>query len=516
MIKPEEIIQEIENKLNLINKKNHELISFGIVESIGDDIIQVSGLLGVGYYEKVIFDGGSLGLVINIDEYFVSIILLKKIRTIVYGMKVISTGEVLSINVSEVLLGRVIDPLGDPIDGKGLDKTNMLLYPIDRLAPNITKRSSIDTPLKTGIKAIDIMTPIGRGQRELLIGDRGTGKTAIAIDTIINQKLTNKSNINDIICIYCSIGQKQSSLASIFSKLQKFQAMKYTIIVAATASSPVSMQYIAPLAACAIGEYFMDKGGNALIVYDDLIKHAWAYRQISLLIRRPSGREAYPGDVFYLHAKLLERSAKLAKNEGGGSLTALPIVETQENDLSAYIPTNIISITDGQIYLEADLFNAGIRPAINVGLSVSRIGSTAQTKAMKQLSSPIRLELSQFRELQLFTQLGSDLDQNTLSILNKGKRIIEILKQPQYKTYDEISEILSIFSIISGLLDDIDVTMICKVEQELIDFCKQEYTQIIDKLSFAKELDKTLQYELKEAIIYFKKINNYGTKFTTN
>ncbi|MDR0915265.1 MAG: F0F1 ATP synthase subunit alpha [Endomicrobium sp.] len=514
-MKPEEIIQKIEEKLYLIKTSPTELISFGIVESIGDEIVKASGLLNVGYYEKVIFDEGSIGLVINIDEDYVSIILLKIIKHITCGMKVKATGEVLSINVSNDLLGRVLNPLGQAIDGKILQQNQALCYPIDRLAPNITQRSAIDTPLKTGIKAIDIMTPIGRGQRELIIGDRGTGKTAIAIDTIINQQQDIRNNKN-VICIYCSIGQKQSSLASIVAKLIEHGALKYTIIVAATASDHISMQYIAPLVACAIGEYFMDKGDDALVVYDDLIKHAWAYRQISLLIRRPSGREAYPGDIFYLHSKLLERSAKLSEKKGGGTLTALPIVETQENDLSAYIPTNIISITDGQIYLETDLFNAGIRPAINVGLSVSRVGSSAQTKSMKQLAAPIRLELSQFRELQAFTQLGNDLDKNTLKILQRGEKIIEILKQSQYKPYDEVSEILSIFSVTSGLFDDIDISILNKVEQQLICFFKQEQTLIIEKLLTIKEIDKNLQRELQDTIVHFKKLNNYGTKSSAN
>jgi F-type H+-transporting ATPase subunit alpha len=514
-MKPEEIIKIIDKKINAIKRLSPEIISFGIVESICDEIARVSGLLNVGYYEKVIFDDGSVGLVINIDEDYVSVILLKIMKHITCGMRVKATGEVLSINVSNELIGRVIDPLGQPVDGKQLQLNNPLCYPIDRLAPNITQRSSIDTPLKTGIKVIDIMIPIGRGQRELIIGDRGTGKTAIAIDTIINQQQANIDN-KKVICIYCSIGQKQSSLASIVARLVECGAIKYTIVVAATASDPISMQYIAPLASCAIGEYFMDKGDHALVIYDDLIKHAWAYRQISLLIKRPSGREAYPGDIFYLHSKLLERAAKLSDKVGGGTLTALPIVETQGNDLSAYIPTNIISITDGQIYLETDLFNAGIRPAINVGLSVSRVGSTAQTKAMKQLSAPIRLELSQFRELQMFTQLGNDLDKHTLNILQRGTKITEILKQPQYKPYDEISEILSIFFVTSGLFDDIDITIIHKVEQQLILFLKQKHSHIIKKLLLLNELDETLQIELKEAIIYFKKVNKYGTQPSTN
>ncbi|GHT75044.1 ATP synthase subunit alpha [Endomicrobiia bacterium] len=512
-MKPEEIIQKIEKELYSVQTKP-ELVNFGIVKTIGDEIVKASGLSNVGYYEEVEFDDGSVGFVLNIDEDFVSIVLLKNSAHVARGMKVKSTGKVLNIAVSDKLIGRVVNTLGEPIDGNELKHENPAYYPVEKIAPGIIERSSVDTPLKTGIKAIDAMTPIGRGQRELIIGDRGTGKTAIAIDTILNQKKLDMG-LKKVICIYCSIGQKQSNLASITAKLKDEGALDYTIVVVATSSDPASMQYIAPLAACAIGEYFVDKGEDVLIVYDDLTKHAWSYRQISLLIKRPAGREAYPGDIFYLHSRLLERASRMSDKNGGGSLTALPIIETQGNDLSAYIPTNIISITDGQIYLEADLFNAGTRPAINVGLSVSRVGGAAQTKSMKQLAGPVRLELSQFRELQAFTQFGSDLDGATLSRLERGRRITEILKQPQYEPYDELSEILSIFAVTSGLFDDIDVAKIAEVEQQMTEYVKESYPETVKKLSTGAKLDDTLREELEKEINEFKSINNYGAKFTT-
>ncbi|MDR3256596.1 MAG: F0F1 ATP synthase subunit alpha [Endomicrobium sp.] len=512
-MKPEEIIQKIEKEL-YSTQVNPELINFGIVETMGDEIVKASGLSNAGYYEEIEFDDGSVGFVLNIDEDYVSIVLLKNSGHIVRGMKVKSTGKVLNVIVSDKLIGRVVNALGQPIDGNELKHENSVYYPVEKIAPGIIQRSSVDTPLKTGIKAIDAMTPIGRGQRELIIGDRGTGKTVIAVDAIINQKKLDMG-LKRVICIYCSIGQKKSNLASITAKLKEEGAMDYTIVVAATASDPASMQYIAPLAACAIGEYFMDKGEDVLVVYDDLTKHAWAYRQISLLIKRPAGREAYPGDIFYLHSRLLERAARMSDEKGGGTLTAFPIIETQGNDLSAYIPTNVVSITDGQIYLEADLFNSGIRPAINVGLSVSRVGGAAQTKSMKQLAGPVRLELSQFRELQAFTQFGSDLDEDTLKRLERGRRITEILKQPQYRPYDELSEILSLFAVTSGLFDSINVDKVVAVEHQMIEFIKKTYPETIKKLSTGAKIDDSLKMELEKAINEFKKINNYGTEFAT-
>jgi F-type H+-transporting ATPase subunit alpha len=512
-MKPEEIIQKIEKEL-YSTQTNPELVNFGIVESVGDEIVKASGLSNAGYYEEVEFEEGSIGFVLNIDEDFVSIVLLKNSGHVVRAMKVKATGKVLNVAVSEKLIGRVVNTLGEPLDGAELKHEKPVFYSVEKIAPGIIHRSPVDTPLKTGIKAIDAMTPIGRGQRELIIGDRGTGKTAIAIDTIINQKKCDMS-LKRVICIYCSIGQKQSNLASIVAKLKDEGALDYTIVVAATASEPASMQYIAPLAACAIGEYFMDKGEDVLVIYDDLTKHAWSYRQLALLIKRPAGREAYPGDIFYLHSRLLERASRMSDKNGGGSLTALPIIETQGNDLSAYIPTNVVSITDGQIYLEADLFNAGIRPAINVGLSVSRVGGAAQTKSMKQLAGPVRLELSQFRELQAFTQFGSDLDEDTLKRLERGKRTTEILKQPQYRPYDEISEILSLFAVTSGLFDDISINDIIDIEHKMTDYIKQAYPITIKKLSSGSKIDDVLKAELEKEIKEFKSINNYGTESAT-
>lgn len=512
-MKPEEIIKKIEKEL-YSKDINPELVNFGVVESIGDEIVKASGLSNVGYYEEVSFEDGSLGFVLNIDEDYVSIVMLTNSGHVVRGMKVKASGNILSVDVSQKLIGRVVNAAGQPIDGIELKHEAAVKYPMEKIAPGIIERASVDRPLKTGIKAVDSMTPIGRGQRELIIGDRGTGKTAIAVDAIINQKRLDLG-LKKVICIYCSIGQKKSNLASITARLKEEGAMDYTIVVAATASDPASMQYIAPLAACAIGEYFMDKGEDVLVVYDDLTKHAWAYRQISLLIKRPAGREAYPGDIFYLHSRLLERASRMSDEKGGGTLTALPIIETQGNDVSAYIPTNVISITDGQIYLESDLFNAGIRPAINVGLSVSRVGGAAQTKPMKQLAGPVRLELSQFRELQSFAQFGSDLDEDTLKRLERGRRITEILKQPQYNPYDEISEILSIFAVTSGLYDDIETDGIREVESAMIEYIKKNHPDTVEKLSSGAKIGDELKEKIREQITDFKKKNNYGSQSPT-
>ncbi|MDR2676450.1 MAG: F0F1 ATP synthase subunit alpha [Endomicrobium sp.] len=516
-MKPEEIIRKIEEKI-YSTQVDPELINFGIVETVGDEIVKASGLSNAGYYEKIEFvNDSSIGFILNIDEDIVSIVLLKNSGHITCGMKLKSTGEILGVTVSNKLIGRVLDALCQPVDDKELIHENPVYYPIEKMPPGIIDRSPVNNPLKTGIKAIDAMIPIGRGQRELIIGDRGTGKTAIAIDTIINQKKLDMG-LKKVICIYCSIGQKKSNLASIAAKLYKESVMDYTIIIAATASDSASMQYIAPFVACTIGEHFMNKGEDVLVVYDDLTKHAWAYRQISLLIKRPAGREAYPGDIFYLHSRLLERAARLSDKNGGGTLTAIPIIETQGNDLSAYIPTNVISITDGQIYLETDLFNSGIRPAINIGLSVSRVGGAAQTKFMKHLAGPIRLELSQFRELQAFTQFGSDLDEDTLKRLERGRRITEVLKQYQYTLYDELSEILSIFAVTSGLFDDISIDEINIIEQQMIRFIKKMSPEIVKKAIISTKNDDILilKSEIKDKIKKFKEINNYGTKFTAN
>ena len=501
-MKPEELIKQIEEKLNCIDT-NPELVNYGVVETIGDGIVKATGLSGVGYGEEVEFENKAKGLVLNLDEDAVYIVLLSN-SEVVRGMKVFTTGKILGINVSDKLIGRVIDPTCKPLDEKELNIEDGKLYPLEKIAAGIIERSPVDRPIKTGIKAVDAMIPIGRGQRELIIGDRGTGKTAIAIDTIINQKKLDLG-LKRVICIYCAIGQKRSTVASIVAKLKEAGAMDYTIVVSATASDPASLQYIAPFAACAIGEYFMEKGEDVLVVYDDLTKHAWAYRQISLLLKKPAGREAYPGDIFYLHSRLLERAVRLSDKNGGGTLTALPIIETQGNDVSAYIPTNVISITDGQIYLEADLFNAGVRPALNVGLSVSRVGGAAQTKPMKQLAGPVRLELSQFRELQSFAQFGSDLDEDTLKKINRGKVLTEILKQPQYKTFDEVAEIIAIYSATSGCLDDVKIDNIMEFESKIIEYVKLNHKELLSKLAENKKLSEETLAQLKEAIMECKK-----------
>ncbi|OGH37771.1 MAG: F0F1 ATP synthase subunit alpha [Candidatus Levybacteria bacterium RIFCSPLOWO2_01_FULL_36_10] len=502
-MKPEEFIKQIEEKLLDVNL-SAELINQGIVESVGDGIVKVSGLSKAGYGEEVEFENKSKGLVLNLDEDYASIILLSQNIKINEGDKVKTTGKILSIKASEKLIGRVVGPLGDPLDGKEIRITDGKLYPLEKIAPGVVMRKPVDTPIKTGVIAIDSMTPIGRGQRELIIGDRNTGKSAIAIDTIINQKKKDLG-LAQVICVYCPIGQKRGNIARTVAKLTEEGAMDYTIIVAASASDPASLQFLAPLAACAIGEYFMDKGKDVLVVYDDLTRHAWAYRQLSLLLRRPAGREAYPGDIFYLHSRLLERAAKLSKENGGGSLTALPIIETQANDVSAYIPTNVISITDGQIYLEADLFNAGIRPAINAGLSVSRVGGAAQSKGMKQVSGPVRLELAQFRELQAFVQFGSDLDEATLARIERGKRIMEILKQPQFQPLDEVSQIIIIFSATSGLLDNVSIENIHDFEEKVVGFIKLKNNKVIEKIKSGEKMDEKTTEELKKIITEFKK-----------
>jgi len=501
-MKPEELIKQIEEKLNSVDT-NPELVNYGVVETIGDGIVKATGLSSVGYGEEVEFENKAKGLVLNLDEDAVYIVLLSN-SEVTRGMKVSTTGKILGINVSDKLIGRVIDPTCKPLDEKELNIDDGKLYPLEKIAAGIIERSPVDRPIKTGIKAVDAMIPIGRGQRELIIGDRGTGKTAIAIDTIINQKKLDLG-LKRVICIYCAIGQKRSTVASIVAKLKEAGAMDYTIVVSATASDPASLQYIAPFAACAIGEYFMEKGEDVLVVYDDLTKHAWAYREISLLLKKPAGREAYPGDIFYLHSRLLERAVRLSDKNGGGTLTALPIIETQGNDVSAYIPTNVISITDGQIYLEADLFNAGVRPALNVGLSVSRVGGAAQTKPMKQLAGPVRLELSQFRELQSFAQFGSDLDEDTLKKIGRGKVLTEILKQPQYKPFDEASEIIAIYAATSGCLDDVQLDNIMEFENKIVEYVKLNHKELLPKLAENKKLNEETLAQLKEAIMECKK-----------
>lgn len=501
-MKAEDLIKQIEERLTTI-KSDPKIENVGVVESIGDGIVQVSGLSKVGFGEIVEFSDGSTGLSFNLDEDFASIIILSDKYSIKEGDKVKSTGKILSVVGTDEVIGRVIDPLQNPLDGKKLNLKGKD-YLLEKIAPGIVEREPVDTPIKTGIKAIDAMIPIGRGQRELIIGDRNTGKTAIAIDTIINQKKKDLG-LKQVICIYCAIGQKRSNIARIIGKLEEEGAMDYTVVVASSTSDPAALQFLAPFAATAIGEYFMDKGQDVLVVYDDLSKHAWAYRQLSLLLRRPAGREAYPGDIFYLHSRLLERSSRMSAKNGGGSLTSLPIIETQAGDSSAYIPTNVISITDGQIYLENDLFNSGIRPAINAGQSVSRVGGAAQTKAMKQVGAPLRLELAQFRSLAAFVQFGSDLDEETQKKIERGKRVTEIMKQPQYSPLDEISETVAIYAATSGGLDDIEVERILEFETKFIDYLKVKNKKTIEKLKKGDKIDEKTQKELDEAIKSFKK-----------
>lgn len=502
-MKPEDLIKQIEKRLSAIHV-DPKMENMGVVQSVGDGIIQATGLSKVGFGEEVEFLNGARGLAFNLGEDLTSIILLSSEKVIKEGDKVKTTGKVLGVNVSEDLIGRVVDPLQNPQDGKQLNIKNGKLYPLEKIAPGVIERQPVDTPLKTGIIAVDAMIPIGRGQRELIIGDRNTGKTAIAIDTIINQKKKDLG-LKRVICIYCPIGQKRSNIARIIGKLTDEGAMDYTIIVAASASDSSSLQYLAPFTATAIGEYFMDKGEDVLVVFDDLSKHAWAYRQISLLLKRPAGREAYPGDIFYLHSRLLERSSRMADNLGGGSLTALPIIETQAGDSSAYIPTNVISITDGQIYLENDLFNAGIRPAINTGFSVSRVGGAAQTKAMKQIAGPLRLESAQYRELAAFAQFGSDLDEATLQKIERGKRVTEILKQPQYSPLYEYEQVIVIYAATTGLLDDLPVEKISEFEEKIVGFIKIKNKKLIQSLEKGDKMDDKTQAELKKQIEAFKK-----------
>jgi F-type H+-transporting ATPase subunit alpha len=470
----------------------------GTVVEVGDGIARIHGLGNAAYNELLQFPHNIMGLALNLEEDNVGAVILGDYSQIKEGDEVKATGMVVEVPVGDSLIGRVVDPLGRPRDGKGAVKTAKT-RPVEVVAPNVTKRRPVDTPVMTGIKAIDSMIPIGRGQRELIIGDRFTGKSAIPIDTIIAQKG------GDLICIYVAIGQKTSKVAQVVAILEKHGAMEHTIVVAADASDPAPLQYLAPYAGCAMGEEFMEQGKDALIVYDDLYKHAWAYRQLSLLLRRPPGREAYPGDVFYLHSRLLERAAKLAPEYGGGSLTALPIIETQAGDMSAYIPTNVISITDGQIYLETDLFNAGIRPAINVGLSVSRVGASAQRKAMRQVAGRLRLELAQFRELQAFAQFGaSDLDKATRDQLERGRRITEVLKQPQYSPMSLGKEVMILYAVTNGYLDDVPVDKVIVWERNLHRFMQTNHPELEQKINDDKEIKAETEEALKEAIKEFK------------
>lgn len=513
----QEVQQEIE-KLSLSRKQEN----VGVVEEVGDGIARISGLSQIKMNEVIELPNNIKALALNLEEDLVGAIIFGDYRLIAEGDLAKATGTTLQVPVGEGLIGRVVNALGEPVDGKGAVKA-AAYYPVEKIAPGVINRQSVNTPLQTGIIAIDSMIAIGRGQRELIIGDRGLGKTAIAIDTIINQKVphfaesfvkgrgnqpTSPSEASrmGVICIYVAIGQKTSKVAQIVSTLEKYGAMDYTIVVSASASEDATMQYIAPYAGAAIGEYFMDQGMDALVVYDDLSKHAWAYRQVSLLLRRPSGREAYPGDVFYLHSRLLERAARLNEENGGGSLTALPIIETQAGDVSAYIPTNVISITDGQIILDADLFNAGVRPAVNVGLSVSRVGGLAQMKAMKQVAGSLRLDLAQYRELASFAQFGSDLDQETQKRLERGKRLVEALKQPQYEPLSAALEIAVLWMATNGYIDDVAVKDITKIKERYIEFMQTNQKKLLNTIAEKKTLDDTLTKELENAAMAFKKI----------
>jgi len=488
------------SNISFISSPRETRKDVGIVQSVGDGIARVLGLKNVKAGELVVFENNVYGMALNLESELVGVVIFGSDRNVREGDNVLRTKSIVSVPVGPTLLGRIVNALGQPIDGKGAI-SDALYSRVEIKAPGIIARKSVHEPVQTGIKAIDCLLPIGRGQRELVIGDRQTGKTAICIDTIINQRLTNIGSANDLYCIYCAIGQKQSTVVQIVESLSRFGAMDYTIIVAATASDAAPLQFLAPYAACAMGEYFRDNGQHALIIYDDLSKQAVGYRQMSLLLRRPPGREAFPGDVFYLHSRLLERAAKMSVASGSGSLTALPIVETQAGDVSAYIPTNVISITDGQIFLETELFYRGIRPAINAGLSVSRVGSAAQVKAMKRVSGSLKLELAQFREMAAFAKFGSDLDEATLHLLHRGNRLTELLKQPQFSPLPIEKQILSIFAGVNGYLDSLEVSQVLKFEEELFKFVDTSpvFKPIIDNL-----LNDLQEEDLHTLLTYFK------------
>lgn len=474
------------------------MVDIGTVTEIGDGIARIHGLMSAKYNELLQFPNEIMGIAMNLEENSVSAVVLGDYTSIKEGDEVRCTGRIAEVATGDALIGRVVDPLGRPLDGKGALKSERS-RPLERIAPNVAVRQSVNTPVQTGIKAIDSMIPIGRGQRELIIGDRSTGKTAITLDTIINQKG------GDLICIYVAIGQKTSKVARMVAILEEYGAMEHTVVVAANAADSVALQYLAPYAGCAIGEEFMEEGKDALVIYDDLSKHAWAYRQLSLLLRRPPGREAYPGDVFYLHSRLLERAAKYDDEHGGGSLTALPIIETQAGDVSAYIPTNVISITDGQIYLEADLFNAGQRPALNVGLSVSRVGSAAQTRGMRKVAGRLRLELAQYRELAAFAQFGtSELDATTRAQLDRGRRITEVLKQGQYSPMPVEQQVMILYAAVNGYLDDIAVNQAGAFETNLQRFMLANHPQIGETIAREKDISPETEEALKAAILEFK------------
>ncbi len=494
-VRPDEVSAILKKQLKDF-RKEADVYEVGTVLQVGDGIARVHGLEKVMAGELVEFPHEVMGMVFNLEEDNVGVILFGEDTLIKEGDTVKRTRKVVEVACGEALLGRVVNPLGQPVDGKGTIETEHSFY-VERKAPGVIQRQPVNEPLATGLKAIDSMIPIGRGQRELIIGDRQTGKTAIALDTIINQKG------NDVACIYVAIGQKASTVAKVVKTLEDHGAMDFTTVVMANASDPAPLQFIAPYAGAAIGEYFRDNGKHALVVYDDLTKHAWAYRQVSLLLRRPPGREAYPGDVFYLHSRLLERAAKMSDEEGGGSLTALPIIETQAGDVSAYIPTNVISITDGQIYLESNLFYSGIRPAVNVGISVSRVGGNAQIKAMKQVAGRLRLDLAQYRELEAFAKFGSDLDAATQQQLRRGERLVEILKQGQYVPVSFERQIAIIFAGTNGVLDKIPVSALNRFEKEMLDYLEMKYPDILPAIAEEKVLSDELREKLLNAVTRF-------------
>ena len=495
-ISPQEIADALRQQIEGFQAQA-EQANVGHVLEVSDGVARLSGLSQAMAGELLAFPHDVTGMALNLEEDTVGAVILGDYLRIEEGDEARTTGRVAQVPVGPELLGRVVNAIGEPVDGKGPINAARSDV-IEKVAPGVAQRQNVDTPVQTGLKAIDSMTPIGRGQRELIIGDRQIGKTAIALDTIINQRG------GDLVCIYCAIGQKESSVAQVVATLQEAGAMEHTIVVLASASEPAALQYMAPFAACTIGEYFRDNGQDALVIYDDLTKHAWAYRQVSLVLRRPPGREAYPGDVFYLHSRLLERAARMSDEQGGGSLTALPIIETQEGDVTTYIPTNVISITDGQIYLEADLFNAGIRPAINPGISVSRVGGDAQIRAMKSVSGGLRLDLSQYRDVAAFAQFASDLDQATRNQLERGQRVTELLKQGQYVPMGVVEQVCVIFAGTQGLLDGVPLPDVARFEQEMLDYLRDTHPELLDGIRASADLDDASEAALRAAIDDFK------------
>jgi F-type H+-transporting ATPase subunit alpha len=506
-IRSDEITSIIKSEISGFDAKA-DVSGVGTIVEVGDGIAQVYGLSGAVASELLEFPGGVMGMAFNLEEETVGALILGDYTDLKEGDQVKTTGRIVEVPVGDALIGRVVNPLGVPLDGKGPIETTKT-RPVERIAPGVIVRQPVDTPLQTGIKAIDSMIPIGRGQRELIIGDRQTGKTAIAVDTIINQR------DGDVICIYVAIGQKQSTVAQVVAQLEEFGAMEHSIVVMASASDPAPLQFLAPYAGVSMGEEFLEAGRDALCVYDDLSKHAWAYRQVSLLMRRPPGREAYPGDIFYAHSRLLERAARLNDENGGGSLTALPIIETQAGDVSAYIPTNVISITDGQIFLQSDLFNKGQRPAVNAGISVSRVGGNAQVKAMRQVSSRLRLDLAQYRELAAFAQFASDLDKTTRDQLTRGEKLTEILKQPQFNPLAVEQQVAIIWTATNGHLDDVETNKIGQFETELYRFLDSTYPDLLPAIAKEKALSEALTEQLAKAVAEFKRQAGYGAEAKT-